>query len=247
MAMAVDSMAQNDTTLTREVEVIKPYNPAISDANKISSMPSVEEPKHEKPSFSYSIFSQPVFNTFSVNTLKAAAFASPPKEDSGFGLIRAGVGNYNKPYGELFFNSRSMRHTIFGLHGKHLSSHGKLNLEGGDEVDAPFSDNEAEMYFKHFFDKSILTINLNMSHNGFNYYGYPKDTIPNLLKKEEQEINYLGQRQTFTRGGLNINLENASAGRNDFTFDFDFDYDYFKSKTGQTEHYGKFFADVKKP
>ncbi|NLO01289.1 MAG: hypothetical protein GX126_03070 [Bacteroidales bacterium] len=243
----IRSYAQKDTTLTREVEVIKPYNPAISDANKISSMPEAEEPKHEKPSFTYSIFSQPVFNTFSVNTLKAAAFASQPKEDTGFGLIRAGAGNYNRPYGELFFNSRNMKNTIFGLHGKHLSSHGKLNLEGGDKVDAPFSDNEAEMYIKHFFNRSLLTVNIDFSHNGFNYYGYPKDSIPSLLKDEDQEINYLGQRQTFTRGGFNLSLENASAGKNDFTFDFDFDYDYFKSKTGQTEHYGKFLADIKKP
>ncbi len=240
-------LAQRDTTLTREVEVIKAYNPAISDANKISSMPKIEDVKHEKPDFTYSIFSQPVFNTFSVNTLKAASFASQPKEDTGFGLIKAGVGNYNRPYGELFFNSRKMRNTIFGLHGKHLSSHGKLKLEGGDNVKAPFSENYAEMYIKHFFNKSVLAVNLDFSHDGFNYYGYPKDPVPDILWEEDLKINYFGQRQTFTRGGLNINLENASARKNDFTFDFDFAYDYFKSKTGQTEHYGSFLADIKKP
>ena len=84
ITVTIRSYAQQDTVLTREVEVIKPYSPVISDANKISSMPEIEEPKQEKPNFSYSIFSQPVFNTFSVNTLKAAAFAPQPKEDTGF-------------------------------------------------------------------------------------------------------------------------------------------------------------------
>ena len=247
ITVTIRSYAQQDTVLTREVEVIKPYSPVISDANKISSMPEIEEPKQEKPNFSYSIFSQPVFNTFSVNTLKAAAFAPQPKEDTGFGLVRAGAGNYQRPYGELFFNSKNTKSTIFGLHGKHLSSHGKLKLDGGDKVDAPFSENEAEMYIKHIFNKSLLTVNLDFSHNGFNYYGYPKDSVPSLLKEADQEINYFGRRQTFTRGGFNISLENALAGKNDFTFDFDFNYDYLKTKTGQTEHYGKFFTDIKKP
>lgn len=245
--ITVQSYAQRDTTLHREVEVVKTYDPVISDANKISSMPEIEDVGHEKPSFNYSISSQPVFNTFSVNTLKAATFSSERKEEEGFGMVNAGIGNYNRPYGELFFNGRNLKNTIFGLHGKHLSSHGKLTLEGGDRVNAPFSENEAEMFIKHFFNNSLLSVNLNFNHNGFNYYGYPADSIPGILKQENQEINYLGSRQTFSKGGLKIDLENTSAGINDFAFDFDFLYHYFGTKTGQREHYGKFIADVRKP
>jgi hypothetical protein len=238
---------RRDTTLTQEVEVVKSFRPTISDANKISSMPRIEDAQHEKPSFNYNIFSQPIFNTFSVNTLKAAAFSSPPHEDTGFGLVRAGVGNYYRPYGEIFFNSRRSRNSLIGLHGKHLSSHGKLNLESGDRVKAPFSDNEAEMFLKHLYRNSVLSVNLGFNHNGFNYYGYAVDSLPQLLKEEGQEINYFGNRQTFTKGSFNINLENAAARNNDITFDFDFLYHYFGAKTGQREHFGHFIADVKKP
>jgi len=245
--VTVRSYAQRDTTLHMEVEVVKTYDPVISDANKISSMPEIEDVSHEKPNFNYSISSQPVFNTFSVNTLKAATFSSERREEEGFGMVNAGIGNYNRPYGELFFNSRNLKNTIFGLHGKHLSSHGKLTLEGGDRVNAPFSENEAEMFIKHFFNNSVLSVNLDFNHNGFNYYGYPADSIPGILKRENQEINYLGSRQTFSKGRLKIDLENTSAGINDFAFDFDFLYHYFGTKTGQREHYGKFLADVRKP
>ncbi|QGY42996.1 hypothetical protein GM418_04785 [Maribellus comscasis] len=239
--------AQRDTTLTQEVEVVKAYNPTISDANKINDMPKIEEEEHQKPTFNYSIFSQPIYNAFSVNELKAATVSMPPEENTGFGLVRAGLGNYNKPYGEVFFNSQNTKNTIFGLHGKHLSSHGKLKLEGGDKVKAPFSENEAEMFIKHLFRSSILSVNLDFTHNGFNYYGYPVDSIPAVLKEEDQQINYLGQRQTFSKGGININLQSENNNRKDFTFDFNFLYDYFGTKTDQREHFGEFSADINKP
>jgi hypothetical protein len=239
--------AQRDTSLIQEVEVVKAYRPEISDANKISSMPRIEDVDHEKPSFHYSIFSQPVYNTFSVNTLKAATYVSRSRKETGYGLVRAGVGNYNRPYGELFFNSQNIRNTLFGLHGKHLSSHGRLKLEGGDDVKAPFSENRAGMYVKHLFRSSILSVNLDLDHNGFNYYGYPVDPIPPELLEEEQQFNFLGSRQTFTKGTFNIGLENAAARKNDFTFDFNFLYHYFGTRTGQREHFGELMADIKKP
>jgi len=239
--------AQRDTSLTQEVEVVKAYTPSISDANKINEMPNIDEAEHQKPNFNYSIFSQPVFNTFSVNTLKAATIASKPKEDTGYGLVRAGLGSYNKPYGELFFNSQNLKNTIFGLHGKHLSSLGKLKLEGGTKVNAPFADSEAEMFIKHIFRNSVLSVNLNFNHDGFRYYGYPVDSVPAPLQAKEQDINYFGTKQAFTKGGINFNLVNTTARKNDFTFDFDFLYYYFGTKTGQREHFGEFVADVKKP
>lgn len=239
--------AQQDTSLTQEVEVVKAYNPTISGANKINEMPELNEEEAQKPTFNYSIYSQPVYSAFSVNELKAATISTPPQENNGLGLVRAGLGNYNKPYAEVFFNSQNTKNTIFGLHGKHLSSHGKLKLEGGDKVKAPFSENEAEMFVKHLFRESILSVNLDFTHNGFNYYGYPVDSVPAALKEEDQEINYFGKRQTFSKGGISINLQSDNNNRNDFTFDFNFAYSYFGTKTNQREHFAEFSTDLNKP
>lgn len=247
VVLATAAFAQRDTSLTQEVEVVKAYNPTISDANKINDMPKIDEEEQQKPTFNYSIFSQPVYSSFDVSELKAATISRPQKQDNGFGLVRAGLGNYNKPYGEIFFNSQNTRNTIFGIYGKHLSSHGKLKLEGGDKVKAPFSENEAEIFVKHLFRNSILSVNVDFTHNGFNYYGYPVDSIPTLLREEDQDINYLGQRQTFSKGGININLKSENNNRQDLTFDFNFLYDYFGTKTDQREHFGKFSIDLNKP
>ncbi|HKJ79526.1 MAG TPA: hypothetical protein VKA10_08320, partial [Prolixibacteraceae bacterium] len=247
ISTATTLFAQRDTSLTQEVEVVKSYKPTISDAYKINDMPVIDEKEQEKPTFNYSIFSQPIYNTFSVNTLKAATFASRQDDDHGYGLVKAGAGNYFTPYGEVFFNSQNIKNTIFGLHARHLSSHAKLKLDGGDKVKAPFSENNAEMFIKHLTRNSILSVDLNFNRDGFNYYGYPEKSVPQVLKEENHQINYFGTKQAFTKGAFNINLENTTADENDFAFDFDFLYHYFGTKTDQREHYGSFIADVQKP
>lgn len=239
--------AQRDTVITQEVEVVKTYNPTIRNADKIIDMPVINEEERQEPKFNYTIKNQPFYSTLSVNTIKAVTLAPEPEDNNGFGLVRAGFGNYNRPYGELFLNSRNTKNTMFVLHGRHLSSLGKLKLKGGDKVKAPFSENEANMFIKHLYRQSVLSFNLNFRHNGFNYYGYPMYSIPPILQTENQNINYLGTKQAFSKGGININLKNENSGTDDIAFDFNFIYQYFGTKTGQREHFGEFATDINKP
>ncbi len=247
VAITTLAHAQRDTTLNREVEVVKSFKPTIQDAHKINEMPKIEETVHQKPAFNYSIKSEPVISTFSVNPLKPASIAPAPKEETGYGLIRAGIGSFNKPYGELFFNHLASKKSIFGIHAMHLSSQEKINLEGGNRVSAPFSKNEAEVYYNQFFSESILSVNVDYSRDGFNYYGYPLNLVPEPLREENQTINYFGTNQAFSKGGLTVKLNNPSLEINDRFFGFDFDYHYFANKTEQTEHFANFTAHVQQP
>jgi hypothetical protein len=242
--------AQKDS-IQREVEVVKAYTPTVIDAEKINEMPVIKDEIFKKPDFSYSIDSNPIFSNLLVKDLQAATIIGKPAEKPGFGLVRVGAGNYNKPYGELFFNNPKGKNSIFGLHGKHLSSHSKLNLANGDRVKAPFSENEAEMFLKYMFGKSTLSVNLGIDHNGFRYYGYPgTDTIPGFLKplpESSQSYSYQDWKQTFTKGGININLQNIYATKSDPSAGFDFQYYRFGTKTGQREDYLKFEMNLKRP
>lgn len=241
------TIAQRDT-LKKEVEVIKAYKPTISDANKINDIPGIQDEEQKKPVFNYDINSRPVFSAFSISTLKAATIEGKPQEDYGLGLVKAGLGNYNKPYGEFFFNNRQTRNTFFGMHFKHLSSHGKLSLPGGDRVKAPMSDNLAEMFLKYMKGNSTLSLNLNFTHNGFNYYGYPVDTVPLYLETQNNDVNnYFGEKQAFSKGSFNINLVNSKPDRDLPTLGFDFTYSYFGTKTGQREHLGDLMVNIRKP
>ena len=245
MLSAFMAHAQRDTIIRQEVEVVKSFSPGAMDAQKINEIPVIKDTEHKKPNFEYSILSQPVFSTFSVTNLQAATIIGKPKEEVGYGLLRVGAGNYNKPYGEFFFNNKNNKNSIFGIHLKHLSSHGNIKLEGGDKVKAPYSNSEAEMFIKHMFRRSTLSFNVDVSHDGFNYYGYPgSNSIPDSIGLYAP---YLGTRQAYTQGGLNINLQNLAAGKRDPATGFDFRYNHFGAKTGQREHYGNFTMYFKRP
>ncbi len=242
---AVD--AQKDS-LRQEVEVVKAYTPNPIDAEKINDMPVIRDTEQKKPDFNYSIDSNPVFSALSVKSLQAATVIGQPREEPGFGLVRIGAGNYNKPYGELYFNNKNNKNSIFGLHVKHLSSHSKLTLAGKDRVNAPFSENEAEMFMKYMYGKSTLSLNLGVDHNGFRYYGYPgTDPIPAFLTAENQPYTYQNEKQTFTKGGINISLHNIYASKSDPSSGFDFRYYRFGTKTGQREDFMKFDMNFNRP
>jgi hypothetical protein len=247
LGTAVFSQAQQDTTLTKEVEVTKAYKPTISDANKLNSMPTIDETEHQKPTFNYNINSKPVFSTFSVNPLKAAIVETSKKEDNGYGLVRAGLGTTFRPYGEVFFNNQNSRNSLFGIHSMHLSSFDDIKLEGGDKVDAPFMKNEVDLFVKHTFQDNVLSVNLDFKHDAFNYYGYPLMAIPDPLLEDGQTINYFDTKQSFAKGGINIGLKNPTAKYDDATIGFDFTYHYFGTKTDQREHYANFVLDVQQP
>jgi hypothetical protein len=252
LAKPYNTYAQKDT-IQREVQVMKAYIPTVQDAEKLNDMPVIKDEMHKKPDFTYSIDGRPVFSTLSVKDLQAATIIGKPAEKPGYGLVRVGAGNYNRPYGELFFNNPKGKNSIFGLHGRHLSSFSKLNLKGGDRVKAPFSENEAEMFLKYMVGKSTLSVNLNVDHDGFRYYGYPgPDTIPGFLllpvySSMSRPPTYQDTRQAFTRGGISIDLKNIYASKDDPSAGFNFQYYRFGTKTGQREDYLKFEMNLNRP
>ena len=229
------AMAQRDSTeLRKEVEVVKAYEPSISDAYKINDIPRVNQENTDKPTFDYQINSQPVFSTFTVEAVEAAQMAKEPKDKLGKGLIKGGIGNYMSSYGELFFNAETGPRSTFGMHFKHLSSNGKIKLLNTDKVDAPESGNAAEIYTKYMFRKSSLSASVFFDRQAFRYYGYTGDTLSNDNK--ELLLPYWNTKQSFTKGGLNIKLASNNGTYDSFKYSTSLNYQALVSKTGQKEH-----------
>ena len=103
---------------------------------------------------------------------------------------------------------------------KHLSSHGKIKLKGGDKVDAPFSDNYAEMFAKHYYSKYALRFNVSFDRDAFKYYGYPEDPIPAFVVDGTSNPSYWGTKQAFNKGAISLSLENTAKSKYDPTLGF---------------------------
>jgi hypothetical protein len=239
------AMAQKDTIrLKQEVEVTKAYQPTINEAIKINDIPKVKAEPIETPTFDYSIYSKPVFSTFDVKPVAAAKMVGESKSEMGRGLLKLGFGNYLTPYGELFYNVQPDKKSNFGMHFRHLSSSGRIKLLNDDKVKAPESENTAEIFGKRFFRKSTLSGNLSFNRKAFTYYGYTGDLLTDAEK--EQIIPIWGDKQSFSKGTLDVHLKSETLAAYDLNYDFGMNYQLMKSKTGQTENQFVLSGDVKK-
>ncbi len=232
------AQAQQDSTkLKQEVEVVKAYQPNVSDAFKINDIPQIKEEKPEQPVFEYSIYSEPVFSTFSVKPVQAATVVGTPKPELQNGLLKLGIGSYTTPYGELFYNALPGKKSDFSMHFKHLSSHGKVKLLNDDKVKAPFSENQAELFSTHYFRNSSLKLKGFFDRNAFRYYGYAGSLLTDAEK--ESLIPMWQEKQAFSKGGINFSLQSNPSARLPIRYDLGFDFHLFSAKTGQTEQFGK--------
>jgi hypothetical protein len=232
--------AQKDTTrLRKEVEVVKAYQPSISDAFKINDIPQIKDEPSEKPTFNYSIYSKPVFSSFDLTPVQAARIVGDTNSQLERGLLKGGFGNHQTAYGELFFNAQPDTKSNFGLHLKHLSSGGSVKLINDDKVDAPESLNAGDLFLKNFFRSSTLTTTIGFRRDAFRYYGYAGDAIPDSLKGH---ILYQGEKQSFLQGNFGLNLKNDRTSGDLMNYNLGLNYQYFGTRTGQKEHLAKFQA-----
>ncbi len=245
LGFTVMVQAQQDTTrLKQEVEVTKAYQPSVSDAFKINDIPQIKEETTEKPVFEYSISSEPVFSTFSVKPVQAATMVGEPKTELGKGLLKLGMGNYLTPYGELFYNAIPGNKSNFGMHFKHLSSHGEIKLMNDDKVNAPFSNNSVEIFGKRFYRNSTLAVTGFFDRKGFQYYGYTGNKLTDAEK--EAIIPTWQDKQAFSKGGIDFRLSSNPRAGSEMEYDLGLNYHYFGAKTGQREHLGKLNLNLDK-
>ncbi|HAH23401.1 MAG TPA: hypothetical protein DCL77_06550 [Prolixibacteraceae bacterium] len=238
-------MAQKDTTkLKQEVEVSKNFQPSILDVDKINDIPKIKAEQTEPPTFQYSIFSKPVYATFDLTPVAAAKMVGEAKPEMENGLLKLGLGNYMTPYGELFYNVQPDKNSNFGMHFMHLSSNDKLKLLNGDNVKAPQSDNEGELFGQKFFKRSTLSGRLSFNRKAFNYYGYAGGFLTDLEK--DQMIPYFEDKQHFTQGTGDVHFKSGKTSADNINFDLGINYHYFVSKTEQKEHQTVFSAILSK-
>jgi hypothetical protein len=175
------------------IEGVGNYRPQITDANKISENPEVKDSTQKISVGPYSINSKRINTPFTVDPIIPAQISGDPLTKLYNGLVKIGIGNYNTPYGEVWYNSLRSKEMAYGLRFKHLSFSPKYkNFENTGAFSkasfnnygyAGYSDNEISLYGKKFLKEHTLSGNFDYARNVFHYYGY--DASANLLEKDQ--------------------------------------------------------------
>lgn len=212
--------------INRDVVVVKPYEPTLSDAFKISPLPKIYDSASVEPSFHYSILPVRVDAPFELKQIKPARMIGTPLEKLYNSYIRLGIGNYFTPVAEYNINSLRSKNRSVGAYYLHRSSGSKLTLDNDDKVPAGYSVDQAEIYGKKFYDYSNLSGRFRFRSDVIHHYGYRTslfpDTFPDIKGKDI--------KQSYIRAGLEIRYQSTYSDSSHLNYDFCLDYNNFNDR-----------------
>lgn len=196
-------LAQDKDTLNRQVvNVVKPYQPTISDAFKVKERPKLnDDMTTKKKKVTYSIFSIPVASTFSPAKSKASKVEPQQKQRIYNNYASLGAGSYTSILGELFVSHDLNDTENIGLFVNHHSSNGGIT---NIILDNDFSISRANLFFSQNLNHLNWKIDTGIDLQAFNWYG----TNLTLSQNEIKNFNPKQKYNTFYGRGR-INFDDA--------------------------------------
>jgi hypothetical protein len=236
LAFNMYSYAQE--SIDKEVVVIKPYKPVLSDANKINILPEINDTASIKPTFVYKITPKKYETEYEVKKIKAATLGAESIGKLYKSYLSLGVGNYFVPDIELNINSLRSRDKWFGVYIKHNSINGKIKLDNNLKVNPGSYENIALVEGKKIFKKSILSGFISPELNGVNFYGY-NPVLDTIMPKDSI-------RQHYLYASAGVRIQSANKDSMHLNYDLGFNYGYARDRFDFSEHAFRFTGDFNK-
>ena len=99
--------------IDKEIIVVNPYEPTLSDVQKINILPQIMDTVIERPDFNYAILPTRVETEFELKPISAAKMVATPASKLYNSYLKLGIGNYFTPYGSFSIsNLRSKDYAI---------------------------------------------------------------------------------------------------------------------------------------
>jgi len=236
------AFSQANPDLSKEVEVVRAFQPTIADAIKILPTPRITDTASYVPTFNYQIKSMAISTEKTINRLPSVPLGNAPKPATHTGFVRVAGGNAFSPLAEFFLNTTPTKNSEFGMQLFHFSSKPKVLLNNGIKERTPFSSNLASIFAKKYFRKTVLEWDATFQRERFDYYGFPH--TDSLLFRENEPISTtLGKKQVFNQASTSLSLGNFS-GKTKTDYQLDLTYDFFWNATGQHAHKGELDAKI---
>jgi hypothetical protein len=241
-AMAALCTGVSAQDLNKEVYVVRPYEPTLSDAVKFNFLPESNDVEITLPSFNYAISPKPLESAFMPDPIKPAKTLATSLPKIYNSWLKLGVGNYSTTMAELNISNVRSKQYAYGLYVNHLSSAGKITLFNDARVPAGYAENNINLYGRSIYPKMKVTGDLRFDHQGSTYYGYNtniySDSVP-ALNKDSIKM----QRYTL---GLDVGLASTFTDSLHLNYKMDFHYDYFWDKLKNKENRVRIEAELNK-
>ena len=172
------SLFAQDDKLNKEVQVVRPYEPSISDAFKINLLPKIEDTLKFTPKLTYTILQRPISTNYTITPITPAKMLQETMNDLSNSYVKLGFGNSISPLLEVYYNNGRNKEFSYGGWLQSHTEFGKIKLDNGSRVDDDFGRTDL-----NFFGKKILTSSIVEGSAGYNkhrvtYYGYDLNAAP---------------------------------------------------------------------
>jgi hypothetical protein len=234
--MTGSMLAQEE--INKEIVVVKPYEPSLSDAFKINVLPRVSDSISIRPDFNYSIEPRKFETAFHVRPISAANLVGVPLKKLYKSYLKIGFGNYLMPLGELRINSLRSKKGQWGLSLHHYSINGKIKLDNDQKVSPGYFENSGNLYGKKIFNKAYLSGDLRGAWDGANFYGY-HTSLDTSLNEDDVRQRYLKLDGRVKMGSIHKDSTHLNYL---WTVDYNYTNDLYKNN----EHAFLLNADVNK-
>jgi len=232
LLMMMNYMGVSAQDINKEVYVVRPYEPTLSDAVKFNFLPQSTEVETTLPHFEYSVAPKRLENAFTPDLIKPAKTVATSLPKIYNSWLKVGVGNYATSLAELNVSNVRSKQYAYGLYLYHKSSTGKVRLPNDQKVPAGYGFDNVKLYGRSIYPKMKLTGDLRFDHHGFNYYGYNTslyvDSLPELEKDSVK-------MHTYT-AGFDIGLASTYTDSSHLNYNLDLHYDYFWDKLKNKEN-----------
>ena len=218
--------------INKEVYVIRPYEPTLSDAEKFNFMPITEDVNPVPPGFKYSINPVKLDNTFTPEPIKAAKTVATSVPKIYNSMLKVGLGNYSTPLVEFNISNLHSKDISYGAYLYHKSSHGKIVLANEDKVPAYYAFNNINIYGSKFFNKAALTGKLRYNNQALRYYGYNTEVFddPALVNISSDSI-----KQAINIIGADAGIRSYGNDSSMINYYFNAAFDYLFDRYGNNE------------
>ncbi|MDA3952810.1 MAG: hypothetical protein PF485_04120 [Bacteroidales bacterium] len=220
-----NSIAQEE--LVKEVQVVKPYEPTISDAYKLNHLPKISDTVKVIPEIKYILQTKPLSVGYSVIPIKPAKMVGEPLTKLTNSYMKIGIGTKMLPMIEGYINNKRSKDYSIGAYYKFLNSIGNATLDNNEKEFAGFSDNDLRFFGKKYFKSSIIQGEMGLLSNTRYFYGY-NTQMDTILEKDNIKQNFLSLN-------LDANYKSSYVDSSHINYDFGFKLDYIKDNFENNE------------
>ncbi|MDR1667943.1 MAG: hypothetical protein LBS03_09710 [Bacteroidales bacterium] len=175
LAVSAALYAQEPNSLNKELILVRPYEPSVTNAQKINILPELRDTARIKPTFKYTIKSKRIDTHPNVTPISAAKLQALPQSKLYHGYMKIGIGTQFHPVAEAAINTLRNDKLAAGALLKFDGMFDNVKLANNEKVYAGATDAHAKLFMQKFYRTSYLYGDLGLAGKTVHNYGYNTD------------------------------------------------------------------------